>query len=566
MKINLRTILDNLKVITVRNPVEILTSVSFFILSALTYEHIMDVKIYGENLFLAPLIFANAFILNRLYKRGYKRFIYYLSALFIAIPFFVNAQHWIFSSAYLATLAIAAAGIAVYKNLRNNEHFVKDILVFAKEVIYTMIIATAIFLVLMAIVFSAIYLFDLFKESSKDFAYYISSSCYIIIAPVIFLYLHSGFDDKEEFHVSKIFEFIINYILTPALIIYTVILYLYIAKITITWSLPKGNLAYMVFAFIISAIVIKASILILNKRPFIKFFNSFSLIAIPPLVLFWIGAIHRVNQYGYTEERVYLLVCGAIMTLTVFLFLSKKYDKYLFVGYITIILLALFSYIPPISAKNIGLKSQTAQLKSLASELKMIGTDGKLIAPPQVYTDSLAQDKFKRLSDIHRYLERHSNKSSLKDLTGYDNASIMRTELSKWFTYKPFDYNSIQGGNSSILGENREFSTDGFSKVNVDVNFSIVKDSILILNSGGDVICSAPRILIDSLLATRLHKGKIQADRLPVPAEGSMNQAEKPSDSILYLDIANYRIIFSKITFGKEKKVKDAYIKALLIK
>ena len=97
MKINFRTVLDNLMVIIVRNPVEILISVAFFILSSLTYENIIDVKIYGENLFLAPLIFANAFILNKLYPRGYKRVIYFLSALFIAIPFIVNAEHWIFS-------------------------------------------------------------------------------------------------------------------------------------------------------------------------------------------------------------------------------------------------------------------------------------------------------------------------------------------------------------------------------------------------------------------------------------------------------------------------------------
>jgi len=551
MKINFRTVLDNLMVIIVRNPVEIIVSVAFFILSALTYENILDMKIYGENLFLAPLIFANAFILNKLYPRGYKRVIYFLSGIFIAIPFYVNAEHWIFSGAYPATLAIAAMGIAVYKNLRSNEHFVKDILVFAKELMYTMIIATAVFLALMAIVFSAIYLFDLFKENSKDFGYYISCSCYIILAPVIFLYLHAGFDNKDEFRVSKIFEFIINYILAPALIIYTVILYLYIAKITITWSLPKGNLAYMVFAFIISAIVIKASIPLLSKRLFSGFFNSFSLIAIPPLVLFWIGAIYRVKQYGYTEERVYLLVCGAIMTLTVILFLTKKYDKYLFVGYITIVLLALFSYIPPISAKNIGIRSQTAQFKSMASDLKMMGADGKLTAPPQALTDSVSKAKFDRMYDINRYLDRHSNETSLKAITGYENAGNMQTEFSKWFAYQSYN-------RSSIHSKNGEFSMEGFSMLNVDVSFSMVKDSMLILNSGGDVICRAPRSFVDSLFAARL-----QAETSP--AKGTTQIAE-PSDSLLYMDMGNYRIVFSEINFNKEKKVTNAHIKALLIK
>jgi hypothetical protein len=562
MKINFRTILDNLMVIIVRNPVEILISVAFFILSSLTYENILDMKIYGENLFLAPLIFANTFILNKLYPRGYKRFIYFLSALLIAIPFIVDAEHWIFSGAYPATLAIAAAGIAVYKNLRSNEHFVKDILVFTRELIYSIIIATAVFLVLMAIVFSAIYLFDLFKENSKDFAYYISCSCFIILAPVTFLYLHAGFENRDEFRVSKIFEFIINYILTPALIIYTVILYLYIAKITITWSLPKGNLAYMVFAFIISAIVIKAIIPLLSKRLFSGFFNSFSLIAIPPLVLFWIGAIYRIKQYGYTEERVYLLVCGAIMTFTVILFLTKKYDKYLFVGYISIVLLALSSYIPPISAKNIGIRSQTAQFKSIVSELKMIGTDGKLSAPPRILTDSVSKAKFDRMYDINRYLDRHSHEISIKEITGYENASDMRTEFSKWFTYQSYNRRSIRS-------KSGEFSLAGFSKLNVDVSFSIVKDSMLILNSGGDIICRAPRSYIDSVFAARLQAIIAQKTIIPagdLPKESGMGQPAQPSDSLLYLDLNNYRIVFSEVNFNKEKKVSNAHIKALLIR
>ncbi|NTV19349.1 MAG: DUF4153 domain-containing protein, partial [Bacteroidales bacterium] len=385
---------------------------------------------------------------------------------------------------------------------------------------------------------------------------------YIILAPVIFLYMHAGFDNKDEFRVSKIFEFLINYILAPALIIYTAILYLYIAKITVTWSLPKGNLAYMVFAFIISAIVIKAIIPLLSKRLFSGFFNSFSLIAIPPLVIFWIGAIYRIKQYGYTEERVYLLVCGAIMTLTVILFLTKKYDKYLFVGYITIVLLALFSYIPPVSAKNIGLRSQTAQFKSIASDLKMIGTDGKLSAPPQILTDSVSKAKFDRMYDINRYLDRHSNEISTKDITGYENASNMRTEFSKWFVYQSYN-------RSSIHGKNGEFSLEGFSKLNVDVSFSMVKDSMLILNSGGDVICRAPRSFVDSLFAARLQAKIEQKTKIPagdLPKESGVEQQAQPSDSLLYMDLNNYRIVFSEIKFDKEKKVSTAHIKALLIR
>ncbi|NTU95684.1 MAG: hypothetical protein HGA52_06510 [Bacteroidales bacterium] len=192
----------------------------------------------------------------------------------------------------------------------------------------------------------------------------------------------------------------------------------------------------------------------------------------------------------------------------------------------------------------------------------MIGTDGKLSAPPQILTDSVSKAKFDRMYDINRYLDRHSNEISTKDITGYENASNMRTEFSKWFVYQSYN-------RSSIHGKNGEFSLEGFSKLNVDVSFSMVKDSMLILNSGGDVICRAPRSFVDSLFAARLQAKIEQKTKIPagdLPKESGVEQPAQPSDSLLYMDLNNYRIVFSEIKFDKEKKVSTAHIKALLIR
>jgi hypothetical protein len=138
----------------------------------------------------------------------------------------------------------------------------------------------------------------------------------------------------------------------------------------------------------------------------------------------------------------------------------------------------------------------------------------------------------------------------------------MRTEFSKWFTYQPYNRSSIQG-------KKGEFSMEGFSKLNVDVSFSIVKDSMLILNSGGDVICRAPRSFVDSLFAARLQAENMQKAKMPTdgsPSESGMKQPAQYSDSLLYMDINNYRIVFSEIKFDKERKVSTAHIKALLIR
>ncbi len=546
MKVNLRAITNNLAVIISRNPAEIIVSLAFFFLSFLTYEKIMVPEIYGENILLAPLVFAFSYLLNRVFTTGIKRVLYYLSALSAAIPFLVNASDWLQSGAFVASLAVAAAFLAIYTNYKDNTKFVRNILAYAKELFFTMAISTAIFAVLIAIFFSFIYLFDIFKDSYDDFAFYTLITCYIIFAPLTFLYLNADDGNKREaFRITKIFEVIINYILSPALIIYTLILYLYIAKIVVGWTLPKGNLAYMVFGFIISAIVIKAGMLMVRKPLFTRFFKTFSLIAIAPLALFWIGSLHRISQYGFTEERAYLIVCGAIMTITVLLFITGKYDKYQYVGYITIFLLSLFSYIPAISAKQIGIKSQTNQFKALAAELKMMGEDGKLKAPPQIYDDSLSKAKFDRLYDIFSYLTKHSGKV-LEYNPDSPKGVDFRKKYGENFTYKQYNKNSVERVEEL-------FPTAGYNWVNTNVSVTVANDSLSVIDSKGATIIAVPISLLESRLAETTQKDSITGYALY-------------ADSLLQIDIQNYRVIFSRISFDKEGGVSKAMAKALLIR
>ena len=536
MKLNFRAFLKNLLLIIARNPIETIISLGFFVLSALTWEKVLSQEIYGTNLFLAPLLFTLAYVLNRLFPQGSSRMAYLLSSFTLFIPFMLDLTTWVFSGAYVASLAIAAAVVAVYNNKKDNNHMVKNILAYAKELFFAMIIAFTVQAVLMATIFSVVYLFDIFKESSKDIAYYITCFSYIIVAPLSFLYLNADPDKKrEDFHITKIFDVVINYILTPAIFIYTLILYFYIAKIVIDWSLPAGNLAYMVFAFIIAAIVIKACIPLVTKPIFARFFNWFSYIAIAPLVLFWIGALHRVSQYGFTEERVYLIVCGAIMTLTVLMFIFKKIDKYLYVGYVAIVLLAVFAYIPPISAKGIGIKSQLNQLKIVATDLKMLGTDGKLTAPPELYTDSLSKDKFERLNDIYSYLIKQKNKDKMKELYGYSSVSDIRTDFSKQFNFTAINKKYIESSTS-------KFSTAGFSWVDTDVTSTIEKDSMEIKNSRGTMIFKVPLSSLDSL------------------------KNATPADSLLQFDYENCRVVFYRISFSEKGDISRASVRAMLTK
>ena len=141
--------------------------------------------------------------------------------------------------------------------------------------------------------------------------------------PVLFLMMADRWREAG-YESNRILEILLNYIVAPALLIYTAILYLYMAKILVTWSLPEGGVAYLVFGFTLFALAVKALQFLMRKRLYDWFFDRFSLISLPTQLLFWVGAIRRTSEYGLTSPRIYLLVCGGLMTLCVVLFLSRR--------------------------------------------------------------------------------------------------------------------------------------------------------------------------------------------------------------------------------------------------
>ena len=177
---------------------------------------------------------------------------------------------------------------------------------------------------------------------------------------------------------TRILDVLLNYIVTPALLIYTAILCLYMVKILVTWSLPEGGVAYLVFGFTLLALGVKALQPLLQKRMYDWFFDRFSLVSLPTQLLFWIGVLRRTNEYGLTEPRVYLLVCGGLMTLCVLLFLSRRTGRYLYVGLAGFVCFAALAYLPVLEPQRIATGSQVRRAVRVAKQLNMLDGEGRL--------------------------------------------------------------------------------------------------------------------------------------------------------------------------------------------
>jgi hypothetical protein len=164
----------------------------------------------------------------------------------------------------------------------------------------------------------------------------------------------------------------------------------------------------MVMGFITVALIGRVAQSILSQRYYDWFYSRFTLIAIPPLIMYWIGSIYRIRLYSFTESRFYLLVAGVLMTLFVLMLFRKRTRRYQLMALIFGAAIIIFTYIPGISAKSIGLRCQKQRLTELISELKLTDAKtGKLnddLDMRSIKQDSLMCERYKDVTSVIKYV------------------------------------------------------------------------------------------------------------------------------------------------------------------
>jgi hypothetical protein len=220
--------------------------------------------------------------------------------------------------------------------------------------------------------------------------------------------------DSEDADSPELYR-LTSYVLLPLNVIYLVILYLYMGKIAIEGSLPKGYVTYLVQGF--SIVGILALLLVYPQRDkaehrWIRLFWRWFFIALLPLVALQFLAIGvRVGKYGLTVER-YFVIQLAVWLLVVALYnlLSKTKD----IRFIPASLIAFvfFSSTGPWGAFSASERSQLRQVEQLASANGLM-KDGKLVpVGNRQVPDSVVSELGSKL----KYLIRTHDKSTVQPL------------------------------------------------------------------------------------------------------------------------------------------------------
>lgn len=158
--------------------------------------------------------------------------------------------------------------------------------------------------------FSLHQLFDI-HFSGKCYAY-IYYLCSITLALILFLGLLPQGEDKHnrDPHSSEFLNGIIHYLFLPLTAGYLTVLYMYAARILVSWELPTGWVSWLIVALMTVCIAIQFGLyparLENNKRFDNWIARWMPVLILPLLLLMTIGIVRRFNDYGITVNRLYL--------------------------------------------------------------------------------------------------------------------------------------------------------------------------------------------------------------------------------------------------------------------
>jgi len=419
-------------------PVEAFISVSAFVLTLLSNEKVVIVsneKVIETSfplVYFFPLLVLS-FCLHRISDRK--------GTLVWKVCYLASALFWI--PLYFWRPELGEAGIVVIYMIsfillfatggrQDNEQYATTILHCLVKGCAAVLVAGVLSLAVLAIIASVDFLF-LSRSLAEKWYVYPQLLVWLLIAPMLCCAFVS--EAQAQWKDRRFLTLVVEYVLTPALLIYSVILYAYMLRILIQWKLPDGGVAYLVGGFIGVALVCRLLQALVTKPHFKWFYRYFPYVAIGPLVLLWIGIARRVGEYGLTEMRVYLVAVSLLLTMFTVLLLWPRNRSFFRMSLALGGLAAILTFIPGIRAHDLGLRDQRARLEKVLPDLLV---DGKFPedAPYTAIADSYdLRRKWDSASSAVNYLR--------KEL-GADNFEEMYGRYGE-FTYYPYmiDFDSV---------------------------------------------------------------------------------------------------------------------------
>ncbi len=205
---------------------------------------------------------------------------------------------------------------------------------------------------------------------------------------------------------------LVLYIIMPLISVYTIILYIYFGKIIITRQWPEGLVSHLVLWYsAISAAVLFFITPLLNEKAWPRrYMKYFPKAILPLIVMMFISIGIRINAYGVTENRYFVVALGIWVFLVMIYFSTTKKLRNIVLP-ISLAVITIISVFGPFSSYSVSKYSQNKRLNKIFVKNNMI-KDNKVIKASAKVTDEDAR----QITSILNYFERNHSLRDIKEL------------------------------------------------------------------------------------------------------------------------------------------------------
>ena len=418
IKENVKKLLSHFKSGFERFPITIILTFMHFI----TGIYIAEVRNFQSDEFIEVnlLLFGSIFITgmceiirekyfyekNKWLVRGIYSFITLVLSIIFYVDYLQTNDYNNFKFWALIPISIILFVLIPILNKENKEKYLQSEF---SDFVITYIFAAVLFVGIAIVLTTISYLFF---SSNNDFFFRLTTYSFWFIAEVfgasLFLsLLKKPDDDLENYKFPSIFNLLIKFVIIPLIVIYTGILYIYMAKAVISMQLPKGLISHLVLWYTAFSVIIIILITPFTQKDkflgnFKKYFPYFSI----PLIFASLFALfQRIYQYGITEKRYYVLILIFWLLFCVILFIRKMNITGIFISLIACVVIAVYT---PFSAKSVSNFSQKERLKRMLVKYGAL-KDGKISKITQKLTN-------RQGNHIHTTIQYISSNSDIQKL------------------------------------------------------------------------------------------------------------------------------------------------------
>ncbi|MGV6988115.1 hypothetical protein ACWA5Z_03790 [Testudinibacter sp. P80/BLE/0925] len=416
LKTRLTDLLAQIWPLAKKYPLEMLWMVLFSL--PFLFFDLFDVK--GGDLLrywlFAPAFFALSYLLHR-YKIAY-----WLTAVMVPLVLFWQLNNGLILEDYLEDRRFAALQLLLLLCLlargwaQENRTFITRFLQTALNIAKAWLINAIGLLLFFALLGSVELLFNLDLPFDRILQRILPFT-YFSIFPLFFLLFEQN-KDTEQVELGHFGQLLLNFVLSPTLIIYSLLLYLYSARIVLLGEMPQGQISYIVLPYLLLGLALKSVQLLQTSPKWQGFYHIFGWIALLPLALLWFAVYQRLSAYGLTEVRVYLLALTVLISLFIALSLRTFNGQHRTFASLIALTIILLGWV--LNPKEIAFDNQLARFDRQLQQFDLLDAQGKIKALP----DTAAQAGFseQQRQDYHNLSTQARNLNWIYARRGQINA------------------------------------------------------------------------------------------------------------------------------------------------